>query len=159
MSKKQLIYKWLWPFEKLVILAVAISVVLIFVFSFHICNGSSMYPTISDGDMCLFYRQDTPVRGDIVSYKTPSGMKIGRAVGIAGDRVSIDHEKLYVNGYEQESFYTVPGNVAEHTVKSGEIFVVNDYRTDTSDSRKYGDVSLKNVEGVYFASLRTGGVS
>lgn len=159
MTKKQLIWKWLWPFEKLIILAAVISVVLVFVFSFHICDGSSMYPTINDGDMCLFYRQQTPERGDIVSYRTSAGIKIGRAVGVAGDRVSIDHEKLYVNGYEQESFYTVPGNVAEHTVKTGKVFIVNDYRNDASDSRKYGDISLKDIEGVYFASLRTGGVS
>lgn len=118
-----------------------------------------MYPTLNDGDICLFYRQDTPDRDDIVSYKTKDGLQIGRVVGIAGDRVSVDHEKLYVNGYEQESFYTVPGNVSEHAVSQGHLFIMNDYRGDASDSRKYGDVSDKNIEGVYFASLRTGGKS
>ena len=159
MTRKQLIYKWLWPLEKLIILGVAVSAVLIFVFSFHICDGSSMYPTINNGDMCLFYRQDTPDRGNIVSYRTKDGIKIGRAVGVQGDRVSVDHGKLYVNWYEQESFYTVSGNAAEHTVRNGCVFIVNDYRTDTADSRQYGDIPLKNVEGVYFASLRTGGQS
>lgn len=159
MKTKRILYKWLWPLEKLLILIVIVAIVLIFIFSFHICNGSSMYPTLNDGDMCLFYRQDVPSREDIVAYHTADGIKIGRVVGIAGDQVSVDHGKLYINGYEQESFYTVAGEVQEHVVKKDRLFVINDYRLDQSDSRKYGDIALKNVEGVYFASLRTGGRS
>ena len=80
-------------------------------------------------------------------------------MAIAGDRVSVDHGRLYVNGYEQEAYYTTPGSVAEHTVPQGKVFIMNDYRSDEKDSRRYGDVSLDDVEGVYFASLRTGGFS
>lgn len=122
-------------------------------------NGSAMYPSISDGEICLFFRLDTLQREDIVSYKYDKTLRIGRVVAIAGDRVSVDHGKLYVNGYEKESFYEVSGQVAEHVVSSQFVFIINDYRTDQNDSRKFGDMSVNAIEGVYFASIRTGGHS
>ena len=113
-------------------------------------NGSSMYPSISDGELCLFFRLDTPQREDIVSYKYNQKLRMGRVVAIAGDKVSVDHGKLYVNGYEKESFYEVSGQC---------VFIINDYRADQNDSRKFGDMAIDAIEGVYFASVRTGGHS
>lgn len=151
--------RWLWPLQKTAIAAVAVFLIFTFVFSLRIMRGSAMHPDIHDGDMCLFYRQDSPKRNDIISYRKGGTTRTGRAVAIAGDRVSVDHGRLYVNGYEQEAYYTTPGSVAEHTVPQGKVFIMNDYRSDEKDSRRYGDVSLDDVEGVYFASLRTGGFS
>lgn len=151
--------RWLWPLQKTAIAAVAVFLIFAFVFSLRIMKGSAMHPDIHDGDMCLFYRQDAPKRNDIVSYSRNGMVRIGRAVAIAGDRVSVDHGRLYVNGYEQEAYYTTPGSVAEHTVPQDRVFIMNDYRSDTKDSRTYGEIPVSDVEGVYFASLRTGGFS
>jgi signal peptidase I len=152
-------YRWIWPLEKIALFLVAVSIILVFVFSIHLANGSSMYPSISDGELCLFFRLETPQREDIVSYKYNQKLRMGRVVAIAGDKVSVDHGKLYVNGYEKESFYEVSGHVAEHVVSSQCVFIVNDYRADQNDSRKFGDMAIDAIEGVYFASVRTGGHS
>lgn len=152
-------YRWMWPLEKIALFLVATSIIFMFVFSIHMANGASMYPTISDGEICLFFRLDTPEREDIVSYIYNQKLYMGRVVAIAGDKVSVDHGKLYVNGYEKESFYEVSGQVAEHIVGSQSVFIMNDYRTDQNDSRKFGEMPIDHIEGVYFASVRTGGHS
>ena len=81
--------------------------VLVFVFVMRIMDvkGSSMVPTLKNGDKVLvsdlFYE---PARGDIVVFKKDSydsgKALVKRVVAVAGDVVNIDFEKgiVYVNG-------------------------------------------------------------
>ena len=159
MKKSSKTYKkWLWPIEKLLILVVIIVVVFTFQFSAHFAVGGAMYPYIQDSTWVLYDRHGKVVRNTVISYKQGGTMRIGRVVAIPGDSVDVDHGKCFVNGVEQESFYRVLGSVAKHTVESRHYFVLNDYRSNMNDSRKFGDIDEKNIEGTYFTSVHTGSI-
>lgn len=159
MKKSQKAWKkWLWPIEKLVILVVIIVVIFTFQFTAHMCVGGAMYPYIQDSTLVLYDRHGKVVRHTVISYKHGDSSFVSRVIAIPGDRVSVDHGKCFLNGVEQESFYRVLGDVSEHTVQAGHYFVLNDYRSNLNDSRKYGDIAEKDIEGTYFMSVHTGSI-
>ncbi len=68
-------------------------------------NGSgSMEPTLHMGDALLVdqdaYRDAAPKRGDLIAFKFPLSKNawIKRVVAVSGDRLSIAHGKVSVNG-------------------------------------------------------------
>ena len=69
-----------------------------------------MSPTILSGDRVLarklLARQHFPERGDLIVFRSPeptgSTVYIKRVVAVAGDRVEIDGERVFVNGRELE---------------------------------------------------------
>lgn len=81
-------------------------------------NGSSMSPTLKNGDTMLLYKLTKKTKGikrfDIVVIKTDSGRLIKRVIGLPGDKIKYviekgeDEEKvgvLYINGEKiEESF-------------------------------------------------------
>lgn len=117
--------------------------------------GSSMYPTLEDGDQLLIsafgYKQ--PERGDIVVLMADGYMEkplVKRVIGLGGDTVEVDSltNAVYVNGqavYEpyinqlNEPMYT--GDMdGPFTVPEGQVFVMGDNRNGSSDSRKLMDI-------------------
>lgn len=81
-----------------------------FVYEAFQVPSSSMSPTILPGDRFLvrklLKRDHVPNRGDLIVYRnpTPTGAVnyIARAVAVAGDRVKISGERLFINGKELE---------------------------------------------------------
>ena len=124
--------------------------VLVFVFVMRIMDvkGSSMVPTLSNGDKVLvsdlFYE---PARGDIVVFKKDSyddnKALVKRVVAVAGDVVNIDFEKgiVYVNGEALEEDYidvlttTKIDFIGPQTVPDSCLFVMGDNRNASTDSR------------------------
>ena len=125
--------------------------VLVFVFVMRIMDvkGSSMVPTLKNGDKVLvsdlFYE---PARGDIVVFKKDSydsgKALVKRVVAVAGDVVNIDFEKgiVYVNGEALEEDYidvlttTKIDFIGPQTVPDNCLFVMGDNRNASTDSRK-----------------------
>ncbi len=64
-------------------------------------RGPSMLPTLRDGQLAginkLAYRFRPPARGEIVVFRTDSGLMVKRVVGVPGDMLSIREGNLYVN--------------------------------------------------------------
>lgn len=126
-------------------------------FNFSVVRGSSMSPSIFDGDRILIdhfsYLFSEVRRGDIVVMQYPLDPKldyIKRVVGVPGDVVLIEKGQVFVNGTRlQEDYVDVPdlrGRV--HTVVSPEhFFVLGDNRCHSSDSREFGQVPAKNLLG------------
>ncbi|WDV47480.1 signal peptidase I [Clostridiaceae bacterium M8S5] len=77
---------------------------------------------------------------------------VKRVIAVAGDEVMIKNNKVYVNDVALNESY-VKGTTYEGSfelpavVPEGKIFVMGDNRERSSDSREFGFVDLKSVEG------------
>ncbi len=138
--------------------------VLVFVFVLRVMDvhGTSMFPTLNNGDKVLvsdlFYE---PARGDIVVFKKDSyddnKALVKRVVAVAGDVVNIDFEKgvVYVNGEALEEDYidvlttTKIDFIGPQTVPDNCLFVMGDNRNASTDSRdkRIGMVDKRLVIG------------
>ena len=119
-------------------------------------SGSSMEPTLQDGDSLLVdklsYRFIDPHRYDIVIFPYQYGTKqyfIKRVIALPGETVRVDYDgKIYVDGAALEENYGAevimdPGRAAtEITLGEDEYFVMGDNRNHSMDSR---DVSVGNI--------------
>jgi signal peptidase I len=77
---------------------------------------------------------------------------VKRVIGVAGDEVDIIDGYVYLNGEKLKEPY-VKGETKRQefnlpvTVKEGKLFVLGDHRTVSVDSREFGLIDLKQVEG------------
>jgi signal peptidase I len=152
--------------EYLVILLVSFALVFGFVRpfvmeAFWIPSGS-MIPTLEIGDRVLvnkfIYRFTDPSRGDIIVFESVDNSNedlIKRVVGLPGDKIAVRGGKLFVNGEPQKEPYTnkkLPDRsfYAQTTVPKNHVFVMGDNRGNSADSRVFGPLPEKNIEGEAF---------
>lgn len=139
--------------RNLVIIAVLIILVFRFVIGFSKISGYSMYPTLDNGDIVMYSRLDKSIHiGDIIALQLPSGEKyVKRVVALGGDTVDIIDGVFYRNGEQMDDMNTLEedgGLIYPLTVPSGDIFTLGDNRPESIDSRFYGTVNLRQVQGV-----------
>ncbi len=124
--------------------------VLLFVFFARVIDvvGSSMYPTLVEGDKIIITRLAGEYeQGDIVVLRKDTFRPepiVKRIVAVAGQTIDIDFENgiVYIDGealdepyinaptYDQEDF------VGPVTVPENCVFVMGDNRNDSTDSRR-----------------------
>jgi signal peptidase I len=112
-------------------------------------------------------RWDGYKRGDIVVFKPPADWNpfddtpyIKRVIGVGGDTVEIrDDGLVYINGTaltEPYIFTDASGNPqptladsdqSTWVIPEGELFLMGDHRSNSSDSRAHGPVPIENVVG------------
>ncbi len=118
-------------------------------------DGSSMSPTLEDGDVLLVdklsYRFRDPERFDVVVFRylyKENSYYIKRIIGMPGETVQIIDGQIYINGQMLEEDFgsakmTNPGRAIQPiTLGPDEYFVLGDNRNISSDSR---DPSVANV--------------
>ena len=144
-------------------------VVLMIVFTFFGriigVDGSSMLPTLTNGDLlflrCAGYE---PEQGDVVvlhkSFSVTSEPIVKRVIAVGGQSVHIDYDSstVYVDGQALEEPYLgepmlQPGSASMQTtdwdVPEGSVFVMGDNRNNSADSRvdSLGPVANEYVLG------------
>ncbi|SDZ26647.1 signal peptidase I [Thermoactinomyces sp. DSM 45892] len=133
-----------------------------FIIAMSIVNGTSMQPTLHDGDRLLVNKFSflfhTPQRGDVVTFQDPSNENrylVKRVIGVPTDRIEIRDGKLLRNGQVVTEPYIdtriEDGDYGPIVVQKGTIFVMGDnrHRFASRDSRydTVGQVSVKLIEG------------
>jgi len=104
-----------------------------------------------------------PKRGDIIVFIYPNDRSkdfIKRVIGVAGDKIEIKNKKIFLNGKEYTDSYGIysdsviyPASIQPRdnfgpvTVPPESLFVMGDNRDESADSRYWGFVDLKDVEG------------
>lgn len=147
---------------KIFFLALITFAVLTWVLGFHRMMGNNMFPSIKDGDLCVMYKLEEYHADDIVAYTDNSGAsKIGRIVAVGGQKVEFPKEGGYtVDGYQpsEEITYETHGvDDAPIEVAEGSFFILNDFRSDTDDSRIYGPIEEDRIDGKLMFLLRRRG--
>ncbi len=119
-------------------------------------DGESMEPTLLSGEYVivnrLSYRFAAPKRGDIIVFHPPpdpSEEYVKRVIGLPGDEVEIKNNGVYINGQRLEESYIKVATTHDNTwrVPAGQLFVLGDNRTNSSDSRDWGNVPMAYVVG------------
>ena len=122
-------------------------------------EGTSMLPNLEDQDRLFInkiaFRVGEIKRGDVIVFRYPKDQSksyIKRVIGLPGDRVRIDHGRVYVNERPLQETY-VPSRFeddrseAEIKIPPHEYFVLGDHRNISSDSREFGPVERDLIYG------------
>lgn len=125
-------------------------------------KGSSMNPTLLDGDRYILYRCPylwrSPRAGEIVVIKDPQDqdLSIKRIIGLPNDLVEIRKDGVYVNNRKlSEPYLTSVAAFASglQRVKPTRLgphqyFVLGDNRFRSADSRIYGPIQRDSILGL-----------
>jgi signal peptidase I len=158
----------------LVLVLAAAFVVRIFFFNTYSIQTSSMRPTLEPGDFILAARAFFLERGAVVTLPCPNseGLNcIKRVVGLPGDRIEIAKQRLIVNdehavyakaqdkngqvdlieslggkSWQIEVAMETPSSAPAIVVPPGQVFLLNDNRSDISDSRQWGPIAATQLE-------------
>lgn len=135
--------------------AVAILVATLWLPVFQI-YGSSMTPTLSNGDIVASFKADSFEQGDVIAFYYNNKILVKRVIASAGEWVDIDQEgNVYVNGtmldepYIKEKSYGECNIELPYQVPESRIFVIGDHRNVSIDSRhtSVGCVSEEQIVG------------
>jgi signal peptidase I len=122
-------------------------------------EGTSMLPQLENRDRLFInkfvYHISSIERGDVVVFhypRDPEKSYIKRVIALPGDRLRIDHGRVWLNGKSQIEGY-VPEifedsrSMAEIVVPDDNYFVMGDHRSISSDSREFGPVERSLIYG------------
>ena len=118
--------------------------------------GSSMTPTLVNGNIVAAVRNGTYQRGDIIAFYYNNKILVKRVIGMPGEWVDIDESgNVTIDGEPLEEPYLTEKALGEcdielpYQVPEGRYFVMGDHRSVSSDSRssQVGCVSEEQIVG------------
>lgn len=140
-----------------IVAAAVVYLVFHYVAGLAFVSGSSMEPSLKDGELVFFYRLDSEYQtGDIVVIHREENMEyIKRIAAEPGDVVELtENGEVLVNGRPEEGFpdggWTAPsGDAVSYpcTVPENCYFVLGDNREKSKDSRSFGVVAEDEIIG------------
>ena len=118
--------------------------------------GSSMAPTLTDGDIVVSVKQGSFARGDMIAFWFNNKILVKRVIAQAGEWVDIDQEgNVSINGVPLEEPYLTEKALGEcdielpYQVPEARLFVMGDHRSTSTDSRSsaVGCVAEEQIVG------------
>lgn len=118
--------------------------------------GSSMTPTLQDGDIVLTVKTSKFETGDVIAFYYNNKILVKRVIATSGDWVSMDEDgDVTINGTQLHEPYVVDKSVGEcnidfpYQVPEERIFVMGDHRSVSIDSRStsIGCISQEQIVG------------
>ena len=125
-------------------------------------EGTSMEPTLSNGDVVLLAKTPRFERGDLCGFTWNNKLLIKRVIGLPGDWIEIDTDgTVYLNGEMLDEPYVVHKALGEcdieypFQVPQEQYFVVGDMRESSIDSRNslIGCIKKDQIVGKVFSRV------
>ena len=122
-------------------------------------EGTSMEPTLSNGNIVLLTKTPRFDRGDLCGFTWNNKLLIKRVIGLPGDWIEIDTDgTIYLNGDQLEEPYVEHKALGEcdlefpFQVPQEQYFVVGDLRESSIDSRNsvIGCIQKEQIVGKVF---------
>ena len=146
---------------KLAAVAGGMTLICLFVICPYAVHGNRMFPKLRDGDCAVVLKVGGFQKGDVVTYRKDGVRYFSRIVGTAGDHITIGSDGFRVNGLLQteEVFYeTTADEVIDKIIEKGEAFLLNDYRSDRVDGRRFGSIPFSAIDGKVVFLFRWRGI-
>jgi signal peptidase I len=118
--------------------------------------GSSMTPTLEDGEIVVSVKSKSFKQGEIIAFYYNNKILIKRVIAVSGDWVNIEENgTVFVNGeelvepYISEKAYGDTNIEFPYQVPESKIFVMGDHRDVSADSRNtaVGNISQEQILG------------
>lgn len=125
-------------------------------------SGSSMEPTLRDGDILVLLKSKTIKAGEMCGMYSHDRLILKRVIGLPGDVVNMDDAgNVFVNGLQLPEPYVSQKSVGNcdlsfpFTVPDNSLFVLGDHRETSIDSRSslIGCVKANQVMGQVVARI------
>ncbi|MBE6984466.1 MAG: signal peptidase I [Ruminococcaceae bacterium] len=119
-------------------------------------HGSSMTPTLYDGNIIVSVKDSEFESGDIIAFYYNNKILVKRVIAQPGEWVNIDEDgTVYVNGVALDEPYLTEKALGEcnielpYQVPAAKIFVMGDHRSVSADSRNtaVGCVAEEQIVG------------
>ena len=145
--------------KKIVFIVISLFLIHTHIGGMFIYYNNNMFPSIRDGDLCFIEKYDKHTHiDDIVLYNNT----LYRVIARENQEVNITEKGiLTVDGQQVLSVTNslLPRGDITYPVKlkQGELFVLNDYREEISDSREFNTIQEKDITGKIFFLIRRRG--
>ena len=125
-------------------------------------SGTSMEPTLENGDIVVLFKTADLERGDICGFSYSNKILVKRVIGLPGDVITVNGDgDVTVNGTTLDEPYVSEKGLGEcdielpFTVPENEYFIMGDRRETSIDSRStvIGCVSKEQVIGKIFMQV------
>lgn len=145
--------------KKIVLIVITLFLIHTYIGSMFIYYNNNMFPSIRDGDLCFIEKYDKHTHiDDVVLYNNTLYRVIAREnqeVNITEKGIlTVDGQQVLsvTNSLLQRGDITYPIKL-----ERGELFVLNDYREEISDSREFNTIQEKDITGKIFFLIRRRG--
>lgn len=151
---------------KIMVFFAGTAAVFTWVLGMYRMEGNNMFPSVKDGDLCITYKMGKYYANDVVLYRDDKNeLRIGRIIAVEGQSVDFPENGGYlINGYqpsEEIMYQTFAGETKKVkyplTIEKGAYFILNDFRSDTRDSRQLGTADQSQLCGKLIFLLRRRG--